>query len=142
MWDVKVGDRVFVVFQRRRNDRSAPRTETKAVKKVGRKYAYLNDERGTWAQRFKRENGESFHGPEHGANERANGFGFDVYRSRAEWEQVKAGKAEAKRLTKRLVQAGLLVRTGARVRQEWVRDMHKLLDLECVDACNERGSRN
>lgn len=96
--DLKVGDTVFVVHQRRRGDKEF-RTAEMQIVKVGNKYAYLQ---GTWAElSFHRDSGISNHPKD--CNARNNGYGFNVYLCREDWEREESHKAEKYRLEKRLI---------------------------------------
>lgn len=94
---LKVGDTVFVVYQKRRRE-TEHRTETAIVSKVGRKYAYVTLNRQEWP--FYPDTGMS---AEKDSNARINGWGFDVYHCREDWEQEQRQLAEYKRLKSRLV---------------------------------------
>jgi hypothetical protein len=81
MSDVKVGDTVFIVEQKRRFSEQKPGF-TATITKVGRKYAEAESNHGykaTW--KFDRSSGCSSHTD---CNARANGYGFDVYHNEAE----------------------------------------------------------
>lgn len=93
----KVGDDVFVVWQSHRGTGRAPRTETRKVAKVGRKYGYIAD--SPTDSPFSLATGVSHHGESH---IRANGFGFDVYQDQAAWERSKRDSAEHERLQSRI----------------------------------------
>lgn len=96
--DLKVGDTVFVVRQRRRGEKEH-RTEELTVEKVGRQYAYLDG--GYYDVPFCRDTGQSVHKKD--CNARSNGYGFDVYLCRGEWEKMFIEKDAKQRLQKRLV---------------------------------------
>lgn len=127
MMKIEPGQTVFVVHQRSRAaERSGAevKTEERTVERVGRKYAYL-------AARFDPEpfcleTGASHHPRD--SNVRANGFGFDVFESRAAWETKIHADEEYTRLRKRLVAAhgsGLKPLTS-----ETVEAIHRILDDE------------
>lgn len=83
--NLKVGDKVFVVQQqtRYRRDRNIPpETSTETVAKVGRLYGYYESS-GRRLRPFHLSNGESAHKE---YNERANGYGFDVYATEDEYK--------------------------------------------------------
>ena len=118
--DLKVGDTVFVVHQLLRTKKEH-RTEEKTVIKVGRQYAYLAG--GYYDMQFSRETGASVHPKD--CNARANGYGFDVYLSRCDWEKLVADTEAKQRLQKRLVRCyGTLVDLSPEV----VGRIHAILD--------------
>ena len=98
MKDIKVGDSVFVVYQRRRHSTADPRTGIKTVVRVGRKYAYI--ERYHQEVPFSLQNGYSVHKD---CNARNNRYGFDVYASEEEYRLKQHDAAEKDRLMKRIV---------------------------------------
>ena len=108
---LKVGDPVFVVPQSRHRE-----AKWETITKVGRKYAYLGDER------FYLTTGVSAHGE---CNARANKCGFDAYPSEDHYQQSKAEAYEAARLQNRLVESfGRLRKLPPNV----VAQIHKILD--------------
>lgn len=118
--DLKVGDTVFVVHQKKRSEKEN-RTEEKTVIKVGRQYAYLAG--GYYDMQFSRETGHSVHVKD--CNARANGYGFDVYLSRWDWEKLVIDTDAKQRLQKRLVKSyGALVDLSPEV----VGRIHAILD--------------
>lgn len=96
--DLKVGDEVFVVNQKRRHGGDRGTTNAKIVR-VGRKYAYIKPY-GYAELPFCRESGYSVHTDD--SNARVNGFGFDVYRSQADYEAEELAAAEFLRLQSRI----------------------------------------
>ena len=92
--DLKLGDSVFVVHQKRRYA-SEQKMEMKIITRVGRLYAYID------ADQFFRDTGSSHHGPD--SNARANGYGFDVYVSEDAYRQKQHEASEHERLQGRLV---------------------------------------
>jgi hypothetical protein len=82
--DVKVGEAVFVVPQKRRHGNQEPGFIA-VVSNVARKYATASHDEGNWNRiyEFVRESGASKEGPD--SNARVNGFGFDVYHSESEF---------------------------------------------------------
>lgn len=96
--DLKVGDEVFVVNQKRRHGDVRSTTNAKIVR-VGRKYAYIKPY-GHAELPFCRESGCSVHTDD--SNARVNGFGFDVYRSQADYEAEELAAAEFLRLQARI----------------------------------------
>jgi hypothetical protein len=121
--DLKAGDTIFVVQQRRRGDKE-DRTSTEVVTRVGTKYAYY--EQYNREQPFHRTNGESAHKE---WNERVNGFGFDVYLCEEEWRAKVHENEQYALLKKRLMgNWGLkplpyeAVKRIHEVLDEWVKD--------------------
>lgn len=95
--DVKVGDKVFVVHQRRRHSKDA-RSAFESVIRVGRKYAYLD---GYRERAFDLITGHSVHGKDD--NARLNGYGFDVYISDEDYRRKELELSEKARLKRRIV---------------------------------------
>lgn len=125
--DLKVGDTVFVVHQKKRTEKEH-RTEERTVIKVGRQYAYLAG--GYYDMQFSRETGQSVHLKD--CNARNNGYGFDVYLSRGDWEKLVADTDAKQRLQKRLVKSyGTLVDLPPEV----VGRIHAILDDAEVAPC-------
>ena len=117
MRGMKAGDTVFVVPQRRYQE---PYETT--IVRVGRKYGYINERGYGSTSRYDIDTGESVHGD---CNARINGRGFDVYRTRQEFERVNRERAEFERLGERVV--------GSRARlialpPDAVERMHAILD--------------
>lgn len=101
--DLKAGDTVWVVRQvdalfRARGMEVKPRQYQATVSKIGRTYAYLRNN-----ERFKIENGESHSPTGDNFNNRANGLGFDVYRSKEEYDKHVQDTIAADELKQRLV---------------------------------------
>lgn len=94
--DLKVGDTIFVVRQQTRSCKEW-RTSTETVSKVGRKYAYWKSGHAEYP--FHKDTGVSAHKE---LNERANGYGFDVYTCEEEWRAELHAQSEFKRLGDRL----------------------------------------
>lgn len=88
--DLKVGDTVFVVYQKRRGDKEC-KTETLPVVKVGRKYGYID--RYCRQESFCLNSGKSVY----------SYFRFDVYHSEAEFRQHEHTRTEFRRLAERIV---------------------------------------
>lgn len=107
---LKVGDPVFVVWQRRRGD-TEERSGFETVVRVGRKYAYIKRYRYGDVEPFCRKTGCSVHNRD--CNARANGYGFDVYLNEEAYRKEQFDIAERIRLQRRLVH------------QHW----HRLVDL-------------
>lgn len=95
--DLKVGDEVFVVHQKRR-ECSEQRMEWLPVTRVGTKFAYVR--RWHEDEPFSRKDGASHHSE---SNVRQNGLGFDVYIREEDYRQVVSEWAERCRLRNRLV---------------------------------------
>lgn len=94
--NLKVGDTVFVVHQKRRHEKE-DRSHPSKVVKVGRKYgvlSYYGD------ARFDLITGQSVHSD---CNARANSFGFDVYWSEQDWLELEHRRKEFRRLAERIV---------------------------------------
>ena len=119
--DVKVGDVVFVAYQvRRRESQRVARPET--VARVGRKYGYLSTEFRD-EKKFDLETGVSVHDKD--CNARANGMGFDVYRSEDDYIIEQFNDNQRKRLQSRLVTSfGRIVDLPPDV----VNELHGILD--------------
>ena len=97
--DLKAGDEVFVVEQKRRHQKGEPTTYTATIDRVVRKYAYI---KRTWQElAFDRRTGFSLHGKD--CNARANGMGFDVYLTESDYLEREHAKAESERLASRLL---------------------------------------
>lgn len=100
---LKAGDTVWVVRQidtlfKARGMEVKPRQHPATVAKVGRTYAYLRNN-----ERFKIENGESYSPSEDNLNSRANGLGFDVYRSKEDYDKYQQAIIAADELKHRLI---------------------------------------
>lgn len=91
--NLKLGDEVYVVPQQR-SRLSKPSGYYTPITKVGTKYIYIKP------GRFHPEDGKSAHKE---WNERANGFGFDVYLSKHDYETEMHQIAEYERLKERLM---------------------------------------
>jgi len=125
-----VGEKVWVVQIPDRRG-TVKEGQYKTVVKVGKVYGYLDT---TWSQidaRFELSTGSSHAGAENW-NHRANGYGFDVYPSKEAYDQHMADKAEAERLSKRLL-------TGYTPRlvdlSPWaVESIHHVLNQEGIEA--------
>ena len=124
--DLKVGDKVFVVRQRRRFCDRPKETFEAEVEKIGRKYGYIKA--GFFRGVFYLKNGASYHAADN--NARVNGFGFDVFASEEVYLQEQRRIQEFARLRERLVDRyGRLHRFSPHV----VELMHQLLDEEGLD---------
>jgi hypothetical protein len=92
---------VFVVFQQSRwevNKKAPVRALYLKLNKVGRTYGYVVD---AFDDRpFNLSDGKSHHKE---CNTRANGYGFDVYSSKEEYEQIIADAKDYAYLKKRLL---------------------------------------
>ncbi len=100
MRKLKVGDQVFVVHLPawRAKEGDPRKTNHATIEKVGSKYGYIRNGRGL----------EPFHlttwkSVDKSGCERANGWGFDVYDSREQWEAKERAEKELARLRARLV---------------------------------------
>ena len=96
--DLKAGDAVFVVYQRGPHGFSVARSGTEIVTRVGRLYGYARVY-GVEAP-FLLSTGMSHHPGDH--NARANGFGFDVYPSKADFHAAEAARRQAADLWEKL----------------------------------------
>jgi hypothetical protein len=122
--DLKVGDTVFVVWQCRRGQ-PEERTSTETIRKVGRKYAYI--ERYRREEAFFRDTGESWDGD---SRTRINGYGFDVYPCEADYRRKQFELAEKARLSSRLTDRwGRLVDLHPSI----VDKLNDILDSEGLD---------
>ena len=84
---VKAGDSVFVVFQQSRYQKTNkldPECGEFTLSRVGKKYAYFK--RYSDEVAFHLSSGTSHHGD---SNARSNGYGFDVFKSEAEYIEQK-----------------------------------------------------
>ncbi len=123
--DLKAGDRVFVVWQRRRGQ-AEERAGIETVVRVGRKYAYIKEYSQEAA--FCRKTGCSVH--DRDSNARANGYGFDVYLREEDYRKEQFDAKEKQRLEKRIVGSfGRLVN----LRPEIVDKFNDILDGEGLD---------
>lgn len=98
--DLKVGDKVFVAWQRTRYDRKNDKPQkatTEIITKVGRKYAYFGE--GWSEKKFRLDNGQSHHDD---CNARANGYGFDVFLRGDDFVKQQAAETERKLLKSRI----------------------------------------
>lgn len=94
--NIKVGDTVFVVYQKTRY--SAPKEPTlEMVVRVGKKYGYIK--RYGQEAAFYIDSGVSHHKD---SNARANGYGFDVYASEEDYIKERHEADEFRRLQDRL----------------------------------------
>jgi len=117
-----VGDVVCVVDQRRRGSLE-PEPRSEQVVRVGRKFGYIKgygDDRP-----FDLATGVSHHKE---GNARANGYGFDVYKSEADYIQEVFRASEFRRLKQRLISgySSSLVNLS----HECVSKIHAVLDEE------------
>lgn len=96
--DLEVGDAVFVVHQSRRGT-SGGRSEHATIERVGRQYAYIK--LYSRLSPFCRKTGESVHNVD--SNARANGEGFDVYRSEADYCEARLAIERFNDLESRLI---------------------------------------
>ena len=82
--ELKVGDTVFIVPQKRRHCERESGFEG-IVSAVGRKYATAKNTSGQWIREFTfhRDSGCSKEDPN--SNARVNGYGFDVYSSESDY---------------------------------------------------------
>ena len=125
MKDIKKGDNVFVVSQRRPHSTVEPRTGMETVVRVGRKYGYI--ERYGQEVPFSLETGYSEHKD---CNARRNGYGFDVYASEEEYRLKQHNAAEKDRLMKRIVGPwGKLIELPP----DAVNEMNAILDGHGID---------
>ena len=123
--DLKVGDQIFVVWQRRRGQKEE-RSRVETVVRVGRKYAYI--EQYSREAAFCRNTGRSVH--DRDSNARANGYGFDVYLREEDYRKEQFNATEKRRLEKRIVGSyGRLVD----LRPEIVDKFNDILDAEGLD---------
>ena len=102
--DIKVGDDVFVVEQLSRyaeRHNESPKTYRGEVVRVGRKYGSVKYGKYGTRCKFRLENGHSHHDSD--CNARANGLGFNVYRTQSDYERELYAKDLHERLSKRLV---------------------------------------
>jgi len=120
--DLKVGDEVFVVHQRSRNQKER-RQESGFVVRVGRKYAYIESKELHIAP-VCRDTGCSVHVPDNN-NARINGYGFDVYRNEAEYQRERTESSELKRLQDRLCARPYGIKA---LPPDVVADIHAVLD--------------
>jgi hypothetical protein len=97
MKKLKVGDVVFVVDQTKRHSTTPPRMRDAQIVRIGKKYGYCDD--GIEDKCFGLSSWQSVHGD---CNARTNGFGFDVYESRQEYERATHARNEYSRLAARL----------------------------------------
>ncbi len=99
--DVKVGDTVWIVPQKRRHSSQDPGFSA-TVSNVARKYAfaYRIDDKWMKPYWFHRESGASKE--EKDSNARANGFGFDVYHSESEYLKELQAANEKEAFVRRL----------------------------------------
>jgi hypothetical protein len=124
--DLKVGDMVFVIQQVGRNQKESDRRRaTHTISKVGRDYGYFTSTYNH-EYKFSLDTGHSYHKE---GNERANGFGFDVYLTESAYEQELFEKEEFKRLVKRLRTTFGVIKT---LPHEVVEGFHKILDTHNI----------
>ena len=117
--DVKVGDVVYVVAQ------SNSASFEWSVARVGRKYGYLKLNK--WSEDpFDLSTGYSHHDPNH--NVRVHKRGFDVYRSKEEYEKFAAKKASELRLCRRLAPRHSYAVETSNMPSELVAELHEVLD--------------
>jgi hypothetical protein len=124
--NIKVGDLVFVVHQQKRFE-TERRSEIKTVLRVGRKFAFIT----MYGKEhpFCLATGRSVHKPD--SNARVNGFGFDVYLDREEYELEDFNYSEKKRLEGRICRRfGSIIDLSP----EAVRKIHDVLDADGVTA--------
>jgi hypothetical protein len=118
--DLKPGDTVFVVMQKRRHlDRC---TRLEPITRMGRKFGYIS----LWGNDlpFCLKTGQSHHKD---SVDRMNGLGFDVYLCEADYKAYAHNEAERERLRKRLDSAMDYVRGWS---PEFIRRLHAALDKE------------
>lgn len=123
--DIKVGDTVFVVLQKRRHSTQDPGFLA-IVTSVGRKYATCQQSDSQWKRDFKfdRKTGVSVHPGDH--NSRANGFGWDVYRDEPSYQKQ---LHEWNRLTSLQARLDAGYRSCVRdLPSEAVEEIHAILD--------------
>ena len=97
MKNIKVGDTVFVVYQKTRHGLPKEPTYEKVVR-VGHKFGYIH--RYGQDAAFSLDDGVSQHKD---TNARANGYGFDVYETEADYLKEKHEDDEFVRLQNRLI---------------------------------------
>ena len=97
MKKLKVGDMVFVVYQTKRRSTEPPRMRDAQVVRIGKKYGYCDD--GIGEKCFRLSDWQSVH---EDSNARCNGYGFDVYESRQEYERIEHERSEYSRLVARM----------------------------------------
>lgn len=122
--DLKVGDKVFVVWQRDRyqqRNNTPHKTAVELITMVGRKYAYIKQ--GSFDTPFDKSTGVSQHDPNQ--NARQNGFGFDVYHTESDWMKEQHEYHEYKRLKLRLNVSDMHF---IKLKPETVEQLHKVLD--------------
>jgi hypothetical protein len=131
LMDVKVGDSVFIVPQKQRWGQQQEGF-TAVVSSVARKYAIAKTD-GQWVREycFHRNCGASKEAPD--SNERANGYGFDVYHSEDEYRKAVQAANEKEELIRRL-DRGFSVEIR-RLPPEAVREI-----IAILDRCAERES--
>lgn len=117
-----VGQMVYVVFGRKRGSGG----ELHRVVRVGKKYAYICPYGGNEEEPFSLDSWQ-FHDSEGNANQ--NGYGFDVYESKEDYERQKTLFRERSRLSERIgsdlyYSAGLL----NRLPHDAVMKIHAILD--------------
>ncbi len=128
MHKYSVGDKVWVVRIPGPRQPVKP-GEYRTVVKLGRMYGYLESQ-GYSSGRFELATGYSHDGSENG-NHRSNGWGFDVYPSKEAYDQKMSDKAEAERLSKRLL-AGYHPRL-IDLSPQAVAAIHAILNQEGID---------
>ena len=119
---LKVGDHVFVVDQPGRSGRE-PIARYLPVTRVGRKYGFVQ-RFGSRDEAFYLLNGASAGEKQ---NERANGWGFDVYASEQHWKEETTAVAERERLEGRLLTDW--GRLTSKLTPSQVEAIHRILDM-------------
>ena len=125
---LKVGDKVFVVHLRCRYDRQnkiPAKTEWLEIKKMGRKYGYI--EQYCQLQKFHLSDGKSH---DSSGCSRVNGYGFDVYESEEAYHKERFELNELARLKKRLVRNSFGDLTD--LPAQAVTAIHDVLDKHCT----------
>lgn len=127
---IKKGDKIFVVRDRNRwkvqNNKPVEAFYVE-VSKVGRKYGYFGE--GYREEKFNLEDGSSAGDDNH----RINGYGFDIYSSKEEWEKEVFERDELLRLNERLIDTRAISKRLHDFSPEVVQKIHKLLDQEGLD---------
>jgi hypothetical protein len=119
---LRVGDHVFVVDQRGRSG-GEPNARYLPVTRVGRKYGFVQ-RFGSREEAFYLFDGRSACEKQ---NERANGWGFDVYVSEQHWKEETTAVAERERLEGRLLTDW--GRLTSKLTAAQVDAIHNILDL-------------
>lgn len=117
---LKAGDSVYVVPQK-----SDTGFEAKIVR-IGRKYGYVRLSNWQSQEPFSLNTGYSHHDPNH--NARLNKYGFDVYRSKHQYDAAQNQIALRKRLDKRLTNRDGFGFKLHDMSDDLVTDIHAVLD--------------